>query len=117
MGGGVGTRAPFFFCCPSYYFFFCSTMADDSQTDPSGTPITPLSVRLTASGATFAIENALSSWKVSELKSAVETAAGAGTAPASGQRLIYKGRVLKDDSDLGSYGARAASRLRERDGE
>lgn len=77
-------------------------MADDSQS--TGEALSPLTVRATAGGATFSVQGARSSWSVSELKAAVESVAGVGVAPVDGQRLIYKGHVMKDTESLGSYG-------------
>ena len=91
-------------------------MADDDSKStgdaPAATPLSPLTVRATAGGATYAVEGALSSWTVDELKAAVAAVAGGDAAPAAAQRLIYKGRVLKDGDSLEAYGERGRGRER-----
>ena len=71
-------------------------MAEDSQDLDVGSPLA-LTVRKTAGGASFAVD-AFTGWTVARLKTAV--AAAAADAPPDAQRLIYKGRVLKDGDTL-----------------
>lgn len=62
----------------------------------------------TTSGSKFSFEVALEA-TVAQCKAALEAPTDV---PAALQRLIYKGKVLKDDQTLASYGACARLDLR-----
>jgi ubiquilin len=46
---------------------------------------------------------------VKDLKTAIDPQVPGGGCPPEQQKLVYKGRILKDEDSLASYGERSAS--------
>ena len=65
----------------------------------SGDSVVTVNIRCT-NGSKFSVETALDV-KVEAFKAVLEERCDV---PAAQQRLIYKGRILKDDQTLASYG-------------
>ncbi|KAL9238478.1 hypothetical protein vseg_012894 [Gypsophila vaccaria] len=77
---------------------------DDSTAAPAAVGVDEVAVNIRCSNGTkFAVKTTLNS-SVANFKSVV---AQTSDVPAEQQRLIYKGRILKDDQTLASYGLQA----------
>lgn len=63
-----------------------------------------INIRLMSNASTFSIEVESWSLTVLELKQSI-TGADKADCEAERQKLVYKGKILKDDDTLASYGA------------